>query len=228
MKASSVGAKTVKGPGDCRVPTSPAAPTASEARKEAKAKAKAERRKQREDADKGLAVADLAALKGDGWSDLAPGGMIGERSAFEPIANLPWVMERARAWSPDARLVRLRIDRVDAAGRVGLVGRDAVDYRPYSPARRASARALAEVSEEEVILALETAHAALEVRLQLRRNAQRQDAEIAAHIAEVLWTMGRKREALSGLRDAQKKHPASEEIQEALKRFSPGPGNFAR
>ena len=54
-----------------------------------------------------------------------------------------------------------------------------------------------------------------------RAYAQRPDAEIAAHLGEVLWMLGRKDEAQRTLREAQKKHPASEEIQEALKRFSP-------
>ena len=54
-----------------------------------------------------------------------------------------------------------------------------------------------------------------------RAYAQRQDPEIAVHIAEVLWSMERKDEAQGSLREALKKHPENQELQEALKRFSP-------
>ena len=57
-------------------------------------------------------------------------------------------------------------------------------------------------------------------RLQ-RAYAQRPDAEIAAHMAEVLWMLGRKEEAQRTLQEALKRHPDSEEVRQALNRFSP-------
>ena len=54
-----------------------------------------------------------------------------------------------------------------------------------------------------------------------RAYSQRADAEIAAHLAEVLWMLGRKHEAQRTLREAQDKEPANEVLSEALKRFVP-------
>ncbi|MCB1968271.1 MAG: tetratricopeptide repeat protein, partial [Candidatus Accumulibacter sp.] len=54
-----------------------------------------------------------------------------------------------------------------------------------------------------------------------RAYAQRPDAEIAAHMAEVLWMLGRKEEAQRTLQEALKRHPDSEEVRQALTRFSP-------
>ena len=54
-----------------------------------------------------------------------------------------------------------------------------------------------------------------------RAYAERPDPEIAAHLGEVLWTLGRKDEARSLLRAAQKKDPSHEVLMEAVKRFSP-------
>ncbi|SBT07811.1 Tetratricopeptide TPR_2 repeat protein [Candidatus Accumulibacter aalborgensis] len=54
-----------------------------------------------------------------------------------------------------------------------------------------------------------------------RAYAERPDPEIAAHLGEVLWTLGRKDEARSILREAQKKDPSHEVLMEAVKRFSP-------
>lgn len=54
-----------------------------------------------------------------------------------------------------------------------------------------------------------------------RAYAQRPDPEIAAHLGEVLWMLGRKDDARSTWREAQKKHPASEELAAAVKKFVP-------
>lgn len=54
-----------------------------------------------------------------------------------------------------------------------------------------------------------------------RAFALRLDPEIAAHLGEVLWMLGRKDEARSLLRDAQKKDPTHEVLAEAVKKFAP-------
>jgi len=54
-----------------------------------------------------------------------------------------------------------------------------------------------------------------------RALAQRQDPEIAAHLGEVLWTLGRKHEAQRIMLEAQKKDPSHEALNEAIRKFSP-------
>jgi tetratricopeptide (TPR) repeat protein len=61
--------------------------------------------------------------------------------------------------------------------------------------------------------------AALEI-LQ-KSYAKQPDAEVAAHIGEVLWTMGRRDEALSVWREASKTYPANEVLGSTIKRFVP-------
>lgn len=51
--------------------------------------------------------------------------------------------------------------------------------------------------------------------------AIRADPEIAAHLAEVLWTMGRKEDALRILSEATKKSPDNDVLAAALKKFQP-------
>lgn len=53
-----------------------------------------------------------------------------------------------------------------------------------------------------------------------RAHMQRADPEIAAHLAEVLWTLGRKDEAGRTLRDAQQKQPNNEVLTETARRLS--------
>lgn len=48
----------------------------------------------------------------------------------------------------------------------------------------------------------------------------RPDPEIAAHIGEVLWTLGRKDEARQMWEKARKEHPGNEVLAETIKRFS--------
>jgi len=51
--------------------------------------------------------------------------------------------------------------------------------------------------------------------------AQKPDAEIAAHIGEVLWALGRRDEAQSVWREASKAHPSNEALTATIKRFLP-------
>jgi tetratricopeptide (TPR) repeat protein len=51
--------------------------------------------------------------------------------------------------------------------------------------------------------------------------AQKPDAEIAAHIGEVLWILGRSGEALAVWREATKAHPTNEVLAATIKRFVP-------
>lgn len=56
----------------------------------------------------------------------------------------------------------------------------------------------------------------------LKRAYDKQpDAEIAAHIGEVLWALGRVDEAKAIWRDAVKAHPANEALNATIKRFQP-------
>jgi tetratricopeptide (TPR) repeat protein len=51
--------------------------------------------------------------------------------------------------------------------------------------------------------------------------AKKPDAEIAAHIGEVLWILGRTNEALAVWREAAKAHPTNEVLAATIKRFVP-------
>ena len=51
--------------------------------------------------------------------------------------------------------------------------------------------------------------------------AQKPDAEIAAHVGEVLWALGRSSEALVVWREATKAHPTNEVLAATIKRFVP-------
>lgn len=54
-----------------------------------------------------------------------------------------------------------------------------------------------------------------------RAYAQKPDAEIAAHIGEVLWALGRPNEAVAVWREATKAHPTNEALAATIKRFVP-------
>ena len=86
-------------------------------------------------------------------------GKTGDFKSLDPIASVPWATKIARAWSADAVLQRITIDRVTPDGRVTTTEKDGVDYVFYSPARRRSAREMRKVSEEKVVS---------EFRIQLR------------------------------------------------------------
>ncbi len=49
----------------------------------------------------------------------------------------------------------------------------------------------------------------------------RADPEIAAHLGEVLWALGRRDEARRTWEQARKEHPANESLAETVKRFVP-------
>jgi tetratricopeptide (TPR) repeat protein len=51
--------------------------------------------------------------------------------------------------------------------------------------------------------------------------AKRPDAEIAAHVGEVLWALGRPNEALTVWREATKAHPSNDVLTATIKRFVP-------
>jgi tetratricopeptide (TPR) repeat protein len=52
-----------------------------------------------------------------------------------------------------------------------------------------------------------------------KAHAKRPDPEIAAHIGEVLWALGRTEEAMTVWRDATKAHPTNEVLAATIKRF---------
>lgn len=54
-----------------------------------------------------------------------------------------------------------------------------------------------------------------------RAYAQRSDPEIAAHIGEVLWALGRRDEAVKLWREAARAHPQNEALGATIKRFVP-------
>ncbi len=54
-----------------------------------------------------------------------------------------------------------------------------------------------------------------------RAYVLRADAEIAAHLGEVLWMLGRKEDARNTWREAQKKDPANEVLTDVVKKFAP-------
>jgi len=53
-----------------------------------------------------------------------------------------------------------------------------------------------------------------------RSYAAMQDSEVAAHLGEVMWKLGRKQEAQTLLRKALAQDPASDVLQDAVKRFA--------
>ena len=51
--------------------------------------------------------------------------------------------------------------------------------------------------------------------------ARKPDAEIAAHLGEVLWALGRQEEARAVWREAAKRHPDNAELTTVMKKFAP-------
>jgi|GEM_PF-6416268 len=98
-------------------------------------------------------LAELNNAPKDRWFDVDPSGMSGSLDQFDAIANYAWVHKLAKAWSADAKLVRLGIDRVrhdGVAPNAGPSGKADIDYRFYSPSRYAAGEKLAEVSEQKI------------------------------------------------------------------------------
>ncbi len=58
--------------------------------------------------------------------------------------------------------------------------------------------------------------------LLLQAYSQRQDADIAAHIGEVLWSLGRKEEAMRYWQEGRQKDPTNKTLLDTLKRLAPG------
>ena len=54
-----------------------------------------------------------------------------------------------------------------------------------------------------------------------RSYGKREDPEIAAHLGEVLWTLGRQDDARRLLQDARKKFPSNAVLSETIKRLDP-------
>lgn len=54
-----------------------------------------------------------------------------------------------------------------------------------------------------------------------RSYGKREDPEIAAHLGEVMWMLGRKDDARRLLLDMQKKHPTNEVLSETVRRLAP-------
>ena len=54
-----------------------------------------------------------------------------------------------------------------------------------------------------------------------RSYAKREDPEIAAHLGEVLWALGRQDDARRLLQEAQKVHPTNEALAETVRKFIP-------
>ena len=54
-----------------------------------------------------------------------------------------------------------------------------------------------------------------------RAYAKQPDAEIAAHLGEVLWKLGRADEARDIWREAAKTHPTNEALNATIKRHQP-------
>lgn len=98
-------------------------------------------------------LAELDKAPKDRWFDVDPSGMTGNLDQFDAIANYAWVHKLAKAWSADAKLVRLGIERVrhdGVAPNASASGKADIDYRFYSPSRYAAGEKLAEVSEQKV------------------------------------------------------------------------------
>lgn len=100
----------------------------------------------------GVSPSELAQSEFPGWIPVAAPAIEGSFTAFDPVANVPWALGIARAWTTDVQVESIYISGVRADGALDISSRDDwdVDYRFYSPALRESARQMAEVSEEGV------------------------------------------------------------------------------
>jgi len=86
--------------------------------------------------DRRLPLVELAALSEFGWKFIDAPAPPGGFAAFDPVAAVPWAMDIARAWAPDAMLTRIDVGDVSATGVVDLTGDAPSGYRFRSPARR--------------------------------------------------------------------------------------------
>ena len=80
---------------------------------------------------------ELETAGESGWRELKAAPPASDWNAFDPVANLEWASMLAHGWAADARLTRIDLTRVSAAGTLDLsTGADDVaGYRFVSPAR---------------------------------------------------------------------------------------------
>ncbi len=102
--------------------------------------------------DAGVSPSELGTIAGLGWVEVAAPEIAGSFAAFDPILNLSWAQDMAKARSTDARIQSIYISGVREDGGLDVSARDDwdVDYRFFSPTLRESAREMAKVSEETV------------------------------------------------------------------------------
>jgi Flp pilus assembly protein TadD len=123
------------------------------------------------------------------------------------------------------RVLELKPDHAHALNALGYSFADRNVRLPE--ARDLVARALALAPEDAFIMdsmgwilfregKLDEARAVLEKAYGLR-----DDPEIAAHLGEVLWSLGRKDDATRLLKAAVRKHPDNEVLAAAVKKFAP-------
>ena len=123
------------------------------------------------------------------------------------------------------RLIELRPDNPQAYNALGYAYADRNERLPE--ARQLIEKALALAPDDGFILDsmgwvlfrqgdLAGALAYLE-----RSYAKREDPEIAAHLGEVLWAMGRQDDARRLLLDAQKNHPTNDLLSETIRKLVP-------
>jgi hypothetical protein len=85
-----------------------------------------------------VAPADLAKAGNAGWQTLDVSPPSSGWATFEPVGDLNWAMAIARAWRPDAHLIRIDVSRLTPQGTVNLAGSadDSAGYRFESPSQR--------------------------------------------------------------------------------------------
>jgi hypothetical protein len=88
------------------------------------------------EATRPLSLTELPTYKERGQRQVnasPPGGW----KAFDPVAGVPWAMEIAQAWAPDARLTRIDLGLIAGDGTADLTGdrQDTIGYRFVSPSR---------------------------------------------------------------------------------------------
>ena len=88
-----------------------------------------------------LTPADLATAP-RGFHDLDIAPPPGGYGAIDAVAAVPWALAVAQAWAPDARLVRVDVQRVRPDGTLNVQddGEASLTYRFVSPARVGAAR----------------------------------------------------------------------------------------
>jgi len=84
-----------------------------------------------------LALTELPTLKERGNRAVNAAPPPGGWTKFDPVANVPWASEIAKAWAPDAQLQRIDLGLVAVDGTADLTGdrQDTIGYRFVSPSR---------------------------------------------------------------------------------------------